>query len=54
LKREVDRDAKTVAYCGIESSFPWDTKSFSRILKGIDLGRGSADDEKWVGVAERI
>jgi len=43
---------KTVAYCGIENSFLWDTKSFSRILKGIDLGRGSADIEKLVGVAE--
>jgi hypothetical protein len=52
LKREVDRNAKTVAYCGIETSFPWETTSFSSILKGFDLGIGSADDEKWVGVAE--
>jgi len=42
---------KTVAYCGTENSFPWGTKSFSRILKGFDLGRASADD-KWVGAAE--
>jgi len=43
---------KTVAYCGIENNVPWDTKSFSRILKGFDLGRAGADDEKWVGAAE--
>jgi hypothetical protein len=48
----LNRSAKTVVYCGIENSFPWDTKSFSRILKGIDLSRGSADNEKWVGAAE--
>jgi hypothetical protein len=46
------KNGKTVPYCGLENSFPWDTKSFSRILKCFDLGRVSADDKKWVGVAE--
>jgi len=45
---------RTVAYCGIENSFPWDTKSFSRVLKVFDLDRVIADDEKWVGAAELI